>query len=124
MASPIFSRIKDFTLQHISKAPKATGFIVFSIAGLAMARQCCLIAQGCAIEASKLSLQVLKEKSLESANKGILHLGLSFSVCQPQYYEFAAMGLAAAACTKLAYNYARDVFKPAPPAVPSPRKTA
>jgi len=122
MKLPSFEAIKTTACQYSTRIPKAVGFITFSSAGFVMARQCALIAHGCAIEGAKLSLQALKEKSLESANKGILQLGLSFSVCQPQYVPLAAAAVATVACASLAYKHGREFFKPAPPTTPSPRK--
>lgn len=114
--------IKNYASLYSTRIPKAIGMLTYGYGSAMMARQCCLIAQNCAFEGARLSLQALKEKSLESANKYVLQAGLTFSVCQPEYYQFAALGIGAAACAKLTYHYAREFFKPAPPATPSPRK--
>lgn len=114
--------IKNYANLYSTRIPKAIGMISFGYGSAMLARQCCLIAQNCAFEGARLSLQALKEKSLESANKGILQLGLTFSVCQPQYVPLAAAAVATVACASLAYKHGREFFKPAPPASPSPRK--
>lgn len=122
MKLPSLETIKNYTTLYSTRIPKAVGCITYSTAGIVMGRQCALIAHGCAIEGAKLSLQALREKSLESANKCILQLGLTFSVCQPQYVPLAAAAVATVACASLAYKHGREFFKPAPPTAPSPRK--
>lgn len=121
MQLPSLQTIKNYAVLYSTRIPNAVGCITFGSAGVLMGRQCCLIARDCIIEGSRLSLQAAKEKSLESANKAILQLGLSFSVCQPQYVPIAAAGVAALACASLAYKHGREFFKPAPPPTPSPR---
>lgn len=114
--------IKNYTNLYSTRIPKAVGFIAYAVSGVIVAKKCTLIAHGCISEGSRLVVNALKEKSLESANKYVLQAGLTFSVCQPSYGEFAALSIAAAACATLAYSYARDFLKPLPPSTPSPHR--
>ena len=123
MSSPTtFENCKKYASVYLTRLPKLTGFIAYSASGVIMAKKCALIAHGCASEGSRLAIQAIKDKSLESANTYVLRAGLTFSVCQPSYGEFAALGIAAAACAALAYSYGREILKPFPPVAPSPRK--
>lgn len=115
MKLPSLETVKNYACLYSTRIPKALGAIIFGSAGILMGRQCCLIARDCAIEGVRLSIQATKEKSLESANKAILQVGLSFSVCQPQYVPIAAAAVATVACATLAYKHGREFFKPAPP---------
>lgn len=115
MKLPSIETVKNYAILYSTRIPNAVGVLTYGSAGILMGRQCALIAHGCAIEGIRLSIQATKEKSLESANKAILQLGLSFSVCQPQYVPIAAAAVATVACATLAYKHGREFFKPAPP---------
>lgn len=111
-------QIKTYCLNQTPKIIPTIGMITFGSAGILMARKCCLIAHGCAIQAGELSLHAFKEKALESANKGILQIGLAISVCDPEYTSIAAYSIAAVASGVLAYQYGRKVFRQPPPLPP------
>jgi len=99
----------------VNKVPAVIKAGIFGAGGIALVRECCLNAQQCAIVVSKVSKEVFDQKALNSANKGLLKLGLSFSLCEAEYRELAIAGIAVLACALVIQGYARQIMRPVPP---------
>jgi hypothetical protein len=113
---PSIQSIKDNITAGLPKLPTTGKAILFAGAGVVIGHEIYNRAMVCASEGSKLAMQTLKDKSLESLNKDLIAFTFSLSVCQPQYLKIAAYALGVTACIIVAK---REVFTkplPTPPA--------